>query len=144
MNTNASYDVLVIGGGASGLAAAITAARTGKSVCIVERDVACGLKLLATGNGRCNLSNESIDFQRYNRPAFVESVMGRQPEQELGSFFSSLGIMRPPRRAGCIRAPFVPIGARCASQRLQSPGYHLDLWSNVASAFKAPEAGHSK
>ena len=83
MNTNASYDVLVIGGGASGLAAAITAARAGKSACIVERDVACGLKLLATGNGRCNLSNESIDFQRYNHPAFVESVMGPHPEQEL-------------------------------------------------------------
>ena len=95
MNANASYDVLVIGGGASGLAAAITAARAGKSTCIVERDVACGLKLLATGNGRCNLSNDSIDFQRYNHPAFVESVMGR-----------------PPRRAGCIRAPFVP--NRCA------------------------------
>lgn len=93
MNTNASYDVLVIGGGASGLAAAITAARAGKSACIFERDVACGLKLLATGNGRCNLSNESIDFQRYNHPAFVESIMGPQPEQDLESFFSSLGIM---------------------------------------------------
>ncbi|MDY3220314.1 MAG: FAD-dependent oxidoreductase, partial [Collinsella sp.] len=93
MNTSAFYDVLVIGGGASGLAAAITAARAGKSVCIVERDVACGLKLLATGNGRCNLSNESIDPQRYNHPAFVESVMGPQPEQELMGFFSSLGIM---------------------------------------------------
>ena len=93
MNTSAFYDVLVIGGGASGLAAAITAARAGKSVCIVERDVACGLKLLATGNGRCNLSNESINPQRYNHPVFVESVMGPQPEQELMGFFSSLGIM---------------------------------------------------
>ena len=93
MNASAFYDVLVIGGGASGLAAAITAARVGKSVCIVERDVACGLKLLATGNGRCNLSNESIDPQRYNHPAFVTSVMGPQPEQELMGFFSSLGIM---------------------------------------------------
>ena len=81
VNTSVFYDVLVIGGGASGLAAAITAARAGKSVCIVERDVACGLKLLATGNGRCNLSNESIDPQRYNHPAFVESVMGPRPEQ---------------------------------------------------------------
>lgn len=93
MNASAFYDVLVIGGGASGLAAAITAARVDKSVCVVERDVACGLRLLATGNGRCNLSNESIDIRRYNRPAFVESIMGPQPEQDLESFFSSLGIM---------------------------------------------------
>ena len=93
MNASAFYDVLVIGGGASGLAAAITVARVDKRVCVVERDVACGLKLLATGNGRCNLSNESIDIRRYNRPAFVESIMGPQPEQDLESFFSSLGIM---------------------------------------------------
>ena len=85
MNANAFYDVLVIGGGASGLAAAITAARAGKSVCIVERDVACGLKILATGNGRCNLSNESIDFQRYNHPAFIESVMMPSEEKKFPS-----------------------------------------------------------
>ena len=140
MNANAFYDVLVIGGGASGLAAAITAARAGKSVCIVERDVACGLKILATGNGRCNLSNESIDFQRYNHPAFVESVMGPQPEQELSSFFSSLGIMTTseegrlyPRslRAESVRDAFLN-----ACNRL---GITLICGANVASASKAPE-----
>ena len=140
MNTNASYDVLVIGGGASGLAAAITAARTGKSVCIVERDVACGLKLLATGNGRCNLSNESIDFQRYNRPAFVESVMGRQPEQELGSFFSSLGIMTTSEEGRLyprsLRAESVRDALLNACNHL---GITLICGANVASAFKAPE-----
>ena len=123
MNTNASYDVLVIGGGASGLAAAITAAHAGKSACIVERDVACGLKLLATGNGRCNLSNESIDFQRYNHPAFVESVMGPQPEQELDSFFSSLGIMTTSEEGR-----LYPRSLRAESVR-----------DALASAFKASE-----
>ena len=140
MNTNASYDVLVIGGGASGLAAAITAARTGKSVCIVERDVACGLKLLATGNGRCNLSNESIDFQRYNHPAFVESVMGPQPEQELGSFFSSLGIMTTSEEGRLyprsLRAESVRDALLNACNHL---GITLICGANVASAFKAPE-----
>ena len=83
MNTSAFYDVLVIGGGASGLAAAITAARAGKSVCIVERDVACGLKLLATGNGRCNLSNESIDPQRYNTPHSSNLSWAPNPNKSL-------------------------------------------------------------
>ena len=140
MNTNASYDVLVIGGGASGLAAAITAARAGKSVCIVERDVACGLKLLATGNGRCNLSNESIDFQRYNHPAFVESVMGPRPEQELGSFFSSLGIMTTSEEGRLyprsLRAESVRDALLNACNHL---GITLICGANVASAFKAPE-----
>lgn len=140
MNTNASYDVLVIGGGASGLAAAITAARAGKSVCIVERDVACGLKLLATGNGRCNLSNESIDFQRYNHPAFVESVMSPRPEQELGSFFSSLGIMTTSEEGRLyprsLRAESVRDALLNACNHL---GITLICGANVASAFKAPE-----
>lgn len=140
MNTSALYDVLVIGGGASGLAAAITAARAGKSVCIVERDVACGLKLLATGNGRCNLSNESIDPQRYNHPAFVESVMGLQPEQELMGFFSSLGIMTTSEEGRLyprsLRAESVRDALLNVCDRL---GITLICGANVASAHKASE-----
>ena len=140
MNASALYDVLVIGGGASGLAAAITAARAGKSVCIVERDVACGLKLLATGNGRCNLSNESIDPQRYNHPAFVESVMGPQPEQELMGFFSSLGIMTTSEEGRLyprsLRAESVRDALLNVCDRL---GVTLICGANVATAHKASE-----
>ena len=140
MNASALYDVLVIGGGASGLAAAITAARAGKNVCIVERDVACGLKLLATGNGRCNLSNESIDPQRYNHPAFVESVMGPQPEQELMGFFSSLGIMTTSEEGRLyprsLRAESVRDALLSVCDRL---GITLICGANVASAHKASE-----
>lgn len=140
MNTSAFYDVLVIGGGASGLAAAITAARAGKSVCIVERDVACGLKLLATGNGRCNLSNETIDPRRYNHPAFVESVMGPRPEQELMGFFSSLGIMTTSEEGR-----LYPRSLRAESVRdaLLNVCDRLDITlicgANVATAHKDPE-----
>lgn len=140
MNASAFYDVLVIGGGASGLAAAITAARIGKSVCVVERDVACGLKLLATGNGRCNLSNESIDVQRYNRPTFVESIMGPQPEQDLESFFSSLGIMTTSEEGRLyprsLRAESVRDALLNACERL---GIALLCGTNVIAAHKAPE-----
>lgn len=140
MNTSAFYDVLVIGGGASGLAAAITAARAGKSVCIVESDVACGLKLLATGNGRCNLSNETIDPRRYNHPAFVKSVMGPRPEQELMGFFSSLGIMTTSEEGRLyprsLRAESVRDALLNVCDRL---GITLICGANVATAHKAPE-----
>jgi predicted Rossmann fold flavoprotein len=54
------HSVVVIGGGAAGMAAAIAAARTGAKVLIAEKSNRLGKKILATGNGRCNLSNMSI------------------------------------------------------------------------------------
>ena len=50
-------DVAVVGGGASGLVAAITAAEAGARTCVLEQDLECGRKILATGNGRCNFAN---------------------------------------------------------------------------------------
>ena len=46
--------VLIIGGGASGMMAALSARKEGAEVCILERQARVGRKLLATGNGRCN------------------------------------------------------------------------------------------
>ncbi len=92
METASFYDLVVIGGGASGLSAALAAARKHKSVLVIERDVACGLKILATGNGRCNLSNEHLDPKRYRHQDIVRTVMGEHPEAELASYFDSLGI----------------------------------------------------
>ena len=59
--------VLVIGGGASGLMAAIHAARAGAEVTVLESMEKPGKKLLATGNGRCNLTNQSAGDARYYR-----------------------------------------------------------------------------
>ncbi len=87
------YDVAIIGGGASGLAAAIAAGRAGASVCVLERDIACGLPILATGNGRCNLSNTQLDSRRYHDAAAAKSVLGRDGAARAATFFDSLGIM---------------------------------------------------
>ena len=62
-------DLLVIGGGASGLAAAIAAKRICGdrfSVCIAEQNPRVGKKILVTGNGRCNLGNTSKDYAAYH------------------------------------------------------------------------------
>lgn len=87
------YDVVIIGGGASGLAAAIAAGRAGASVCVLERDVACGLPILATGNGRCNLSNARLDSRRYHNAAAAKAVLGRDGAARAAAFFDSLGLM---------------------------------------------------
>ncbi len=53
-------NVCVIGGGAAGMLAALTAAENGHRVLLLERQSRVGRKLLATGNGRCNLSNYHV------------------------------------------------------------------------------------
>ena len=57
--------VLVVGGGASGLASAIWAAKSGARVTVIEHTERVGKKLLSTGNGRCNLTNAKLDGHCY-------------------------------------------------------------------------------
>ena len=58
--------VLVVGGGASGMVAAISAFRCGADVTILERNSSCGKKLLVTGNGKCNYYNDDQDIRHYH------------------------------------------------------------------------------
>ena len=87
-------DILIIGGGASGLAAAVFAARSGASVLIAERQARVGKKLLATGNGRCNIFNEAADWKRayHGDLPLMEGAMNAFPPAELTAFFASLGL----------------------------------------------------
>ena len=57
--------IIVIGGGASGMTAAITAARNGAEVTVLEQNDRPGKKILSTGNGRCNLTNLQITEKCY-------------------------------------------------------------------------------
>ena len=67
--------VLIIGGGASGLMAAITAARNGAKVTLLEKNRQTGKKLLVTGNGRCNFTNRNQELSNYrtDRPDLVKA-----------------------------------------------------------------------
>ena len=89
--------IAVIGGGASGIAAAIYAKRNNmkNSVTVFERSDRILKKLLATGNGRCNLSNESISCENYfsHTPDAVKQILSAFPENEERQFFASLGIL---------------------------------------------------
>ena len=89
-------DIAVIGGGASGLIAAITAARLGACVTIFERQNRIGKKILVTGNGRCNLTNLNIKpehFHTSSRKAVFGPIEEKNAEVVLG-FFETLGIER--------------------------------------------------
>ena len=69
-------EIIIIGGGAAGMVAAISAARNGAKVTILEHKEKLGKKILATGNGKCNYTNlhQSIDCYRSENIPFVEEV----------------------------------------------------------------------
>lgn len=87
-------DCIILGGGASGLCAAAALAKEGLRVVVVERLDRVGKKILSTGNGRCNLSNENMLPAFYAESApFVSNVYSVTPPEETLGFFSSLGLM---------------------------------------------------
>ena len=93
-------ELCVIGGGASGLAAAIEAARAFRQaggpgqVTVLERLPRVGKKLLATGNGRCNLTNRFASPPDYFEAAdFVRPALKRFSVDDTLSFFASMGLL---------------------------------------------------
>jgi predicted Rossmann fold flavoprotein len=85
---------VVVGGGAAGICAAISAARSGQRVVICERTSQIGKKILATGNGRCNLLNDDLSELHYNQAAhpLVRSVFQAFGKPEILQFFEELGL----------------------------------------------------
>lgn len=98
------YDIAVIGGGASGMMAAITAARLNQSVILVEKNAELGRKILATGNGRCNLTNKFAEANRYHggNPKFIENVLKQFDQFEVMQFFEELGLVLKEENLGRI------------------------------------------
>ena len=87
--------IAVIGGGASGIVAAISAARNGAKVTIYERCERIGRKILATGNGRCNYTNINAGLFDYHgkNPNFIENTINSFWVSETRDFFDELGML---------------------------------------------------
>ena len=87
--------IAVIGGGAAGMMAALTAAQQGAEVVLLERQPRVGRKLLATGNGRCNLTNRHTSAEHYHGavPAFVRPALEAFGVEETLAFFAGLGLL---------------------------------------------------
>jgi len=86
--------VIVVGGGASGMLAAISARIRGADVTILERNPRIGKKILATGNGRCNFTNINTDINYYHgsNPQFAYNALSNFGVQETIDLFEKLGI----------------------------------------------------
>lgn len=97
------YDLIVIGAGASGLFSAISAKNNGaEKVLILEKTDKAGQKLLLTGDGRCNLSNQEFDLSSYNfyaqmyhkeNIAFLDTAFHAFDPDKTLAFFNDMGLM---------------------------------------------------
>lgn len=84
--------LVVVGAGASGMAASIAAAQSGVAPCLLEASAKAGRSVMAAGNGRCNFANADLSPERYNEPAFVAAAMGDEPLAPILGFFEALGL----------------------------------------------------
>jgi predicted Rossmann fold flavoprotein len=92
-----TYNTIIIGAGPAGLMAGITAKRKGDEVLIIEKNDKVGRKLLITGKGRCNLTNETNDLKslvdKYRRnPKFLYHAFSELNVQDTLKFFRTIGV----------------------------------------------------
>ncbi len=99
-----SCDALIVGGGAAGMMAALTAANRGLNVLLIEKNPVLGKKLRITGKGRCNLTNDASPQEvMRNIPRngkFLYSCLTRFPPSAVMSFFESIGVPLKVERGG--------------------------------------------
>jgi predicted Rossmann fold flavoprotein len=93
-------NIVIIGGGASGLTAAISAAAAGANVTVLDHNHRVGQKILATGNGKCNLSNLNQEMKNYrgDNPEFAGKVLANFSVSDTKHFFDSLGLLLKERQ----------------------------------------------
>lgn len=98
-----SIEVMVIGGGASGMMAAAVAAEAGARVLLVEKLGKLGKKLLATGNGRCNFTNtvQKKEYYHSRTEGFAWQVISAFDEQQVMDWFRNHGVL-PMERDGYV------------------------------------------
>ena len=135
-------NVCVIGGGAAGMLAALTAAENGHRVLLLERQSRVGRKLLATGNGRCNLSNYHVSPAHYHGGAgFCDFALSQFDVGETLQYFASLGLLTVSEASGRIYPMSNMAGSVLDVLRyaLERPEIDLQTGQTVTAARKMPE-----
>ena len=101
-----NYDIIILGGGASGLCTAILAKTEKNRILVIDKDTRPGRKILSTGNGKCNLTNEYCEVSKFGsnpeklypyfsdgKKDFIEDVIGRYDWKDTIEFFGGLGLL---------------------------------------------------
>lgn len=137
------WDAAVIGGGAAGLAAAAFLGRAGHRVLLLEKGPRVGKKLLATGNGTCNLSNRQATAVHYHGqdPAFVQPSFERFSPADAVEFFTSIGVDCQIRKDGRIYPLAVQAAAVLDGLRLECRARGVEERCGAAVTQIQPRGG---
>ncbi len=142
-----TYDLIIVGGGAAGLAASVflTQEKSGCRVLILEKNPRVGKKLMATGNGTCNLTNVTATRDNYHgAPGLAESVMKALTVPQTLDFFRSIGVDCVTRPDGKVYPQSEQAGAVLDALRLtaQAQGVEI-LCEQKVAALKPNKSGWS-
>lgn len=128
------FDLAVVGGSAAGLCAAIQAARGKKacSIAVLERMPRVGKKILATGNGRCNLSNIDAGNHPYHNAGFARQALTRYNVENTLTFFKSLGLLTVADSEGRIYPMSNTAASVLDALRFEAERLHVNFLCNTA------------
>ena len=135
------YEVIIIGAGASGLAAAVSAAKN-KKLALVEGSKKLGKKLLATGNGRCNITNENLSLDKYHgdvkelAPYFKE-----MPLSTVISFFNNIGIITKADEEGRVYPINYQAQAVCDALERAAVNNNCDIYTEFTAVSVTKHKG---
>ena len=136
-------EVAIIGGGAAGMMAALTAAEwTDSSVVLLERQSRLGRKLLATGNGRCNLSNLHCAPQHYHgrSPDFVRPALDAFGPEDTLAYFRRLGLLCRAEDSGRVYPLSDQANSVLDTLRLALEGFGVTVRTDCQVSAIAPQS----
>ena len=139
------YDLIVLGGGAAGLAAAAAFERhqNGARAAVIEKEPKLGRKLLATGNGRCNLTNMNMSAECYNKAAasFMRQMLSRMTPERLIKNFEQLGLLCRADDEGRVYPLCSQSSAVLDVLTMQLENYGTDIFCNTRADSIKPTGG---
>ena len=125
-----SYDVIIVGGGAAGLAAAVFLGRCadGRRIAVLEKGPRVGKKLMATGNGTCNLTNVKATAADYHgAPRLAKAALEAFSVAQTIDFFTSIGVDCATRPDGKVYPLSEQAGAVLDALRLEAQAWGVEI-----------------